>query len=95
MIKLLHGAVICRPFAKQPVLGEKEKKQREIDDVEMCCRFEADDWDAPDFKAVSGPHNWRSYITPQLKDAWPSFTDWQKKVIAHALDAAASHEEWD
>lgn len=95
MMKLLQGAVIHRPSAKQPVLSEKEKKQREIDDVERCCRCETDDWDAPEFKAVLGPHNWRSYITPQLKDVWPSFTEWQRKVIAHALNEAASNEQWD
>lgn len=95
MMKLLQGAVICRPSAKQPVLSEKEKKQRDIDDVEMFCLCEAGGWDTPDFKAASGPHNWRRYITPPLKDAWPSFTEWQKKVIAHALNEAALNEQWD
>ncbi|EAA8198908.1 hypothetical protein GI075_23410 [Salmonella enterica] len=95
MIKLLNGAVIAKPPVKPQSLSEKEKRQRENDDVEHCCRYSADDWKHPDFSAVGGPHNWRNYITPQLKNAWPTFTDWQKKVIAHALDDAALHEEWD
>ncbi|MEY6764119.1 hypothetical protein AB9B48_20980 [Kluyvera ascorbata] len=95
MIKLLQGVVIAKPPAKEKELSQQEKKQRECDDVEFCCRYMADDWSQPDFRGTGGPHNWRNYITPQLEDTWSSFTDWQKKVIAHALDEVASNEDWD
>lgn len=49
-------------------------------------------WDWGQNKAV---HEWRSYVTDEVKAVWPTFTPAQKVAVMRMLDGIASQEEWD
>ena len=54
-----------------------------------------DDWENPKWGERNVVHNWRNYISIQLRNLWDSFNDEQKKAIAcNAMDVA-SNEHWN
>jgi Fe-S cluster biosynthesis and repair protein YggX len=40
-------------------------------------------------------HDWRAYISDELMEAWHTFTDHQKKLIAENAQSMADNEDWD
>jgi hypothetical protein len=40
-------------------------------------------------------HDWRNYISDDLRDIWDTFTDKQKEIIAKNADDQASNEHWE
>lgn len=53
------------------------------------------EWKAPNWKENNRVHNWKNYAPAELIEIWDTFDDYQKKVIAVALDRVASDEHWD
>ena len=51
-------------------------------------------WDLPDFHAKR-MHDWRSYISHELREMWHTFTPEQQAAIARNAQAQADAEEWD
>lgn len=92
-MRLLTGLVIASAPKKPKQPTAEEIQLQQINEIERAASVL--DWQCPDWKAGGFVHNWRTYGTPQLIDLWGELTDWQKKVIAHALDAAADRERWD
>ena len=40
-------------------------------------------------------HDWRNYVNTPLREAWATFTEAQRELIAANADEIASREEWD
>lgn len=40
-------------------------------------------------------HDWRRYISPDMRDSWQEFTDYQKQIIYENAQAIADGEEWE
>lgn len=53
------------------------------------------DQETPDWDSRSRCHDWKNYVTDDLKAIWKSFSPEQKRVVADALQQAADKEEWD
>lgn len=53
------------------------------------------DYLKPDWENTSRVHDWRNYITDQMKSQWDKFSSEQKRMIAEMADEAASGEQWD
>lgn len=49
----------------------------------------------PDWSREWRVHNWRNYITDDLRAMWHTFTDTQKIAIAQMAERQASNEQWD
>lgn len=64
-----------------------------IQSVEIDCM--GLDWKEPDWDEDNRVHNWKNYATAELIEIWNSLHDYQKKVIAVALDRVASNEHWE
>lgn len=55
-----------------------------------------DPWYAnPDWEEGGRVHNWRRYISEELRSIWGSFTLFQRRVIAENAQEQADNEEWD
>lgn len=53
------------------------------------------DWKDPKWAEQHRVHNWRNYISDELRAMWQTFPDEQKRAIAKSAEERASHEEWD
>lgn len=40
-------------------------------------------------------HDWRRYISQDMRDVWYEFTDYQKQIIYENAQAIADAEEWE
>lgn len=49
----------------------------------------------PDFENCQRVHDWKNYISDDLRFIWPTFTDEQKAAIADNADDIANGEEWE
>lgn len=41
------------------------------------------------------PHDWKSYVSYDVRRMWPDFTTKQKMILAECFEEIASREEWD
>lgn len=48
-----------------------------------------------DFTNPGRVHEWRNYISEEVRALWPTFNDEQKIAIARSADDLAGREEWD
>lgn len=53
------------------------------------------DYRDPDWDDHHRVHNWRNYITPDLRLRWSTLPDDLKAILARNADEIASAEEWD
>jgi hypothetical protein len=53
------------------------------------------DLDAPSWDDGGHVHNWKNYISEELRGMWGSFTREQKAAIYRSADETASNENWD
>lgn len=53
------------------------------------------DYINPEWDRVWKVHNWRNYITDELRAMWDTFTPEQKLAIARMAEEQASREEWE
>ena len=49
----------------------------------------------PKFEDAERVHDWRNYVSENLRAIWGTFTDDQKYIIAESFDRIADREEWD
>lgn len=50
-------------------------------------------WDEPIWDEGGKIHNWRNYVSDDVKAQWPSFTNKQKKALYECFDEIADREE--
>lgn len=63
------------------------------DDVEMTSgEWVSPEWPNEYFRYV---HDWRRYISADMRAAWDTFTDDQKRMIFENAEAQADAEEWE
>lgn len=57
------------------------------------------DWDAiyhePNWNEAGRVHDWRNYISDELRAVWHTFTPEQQVLIGENADDIAGNEEWD
>ena len=53
------------------------------------------DYRSPNWDVFTKTHNWRNYISEELRSMWESFTDEQKAAIATNAQEIADREDWD
>lgn len=49
---------------------------------------------SPDWSGGGKVHNWRTYISPEVRKIWDTFTPEQKKVLHQAAEDTAGKEDW-
>lgn len=49
----------------------------------------------PDWDGWGRVHNWRNYISEEVRAMWDTFTDEQKAALYRSAEEAAGMEEWD
>ena len=49
----------------------------------------------PDWTRAERVHDWRNYISDDLRSLWDTFTVAQKLAIARNAEEAAGREHWD
>jgi hypothetical protein len=49
----------------------------------------------PSWSEVSKIHDWKNYVSDDLKSIWITFSDEQRQIIAANFNEMASREEWD
>ena len=54
-----------------------------------------EDWESPDWGNASAGYDWKNYTGESMRELWPTFTNEQKKAIAHDLQETSLHENWD
>lgn len=53
------------------------------------------DFVSPDWNDKRRCHDWRNYISEELREIWETFTLEQKRIIARNAQNIADKEEWD
>jgi hypothetical protein len=53
------------------------------------------DWDAPDWDNPGLIHEWKNYVSKEVRAKWATFSDELKMMLARQADEAAGNEEWD
>lgn len=61
----------------------------------MSTDYTPSDYLAPQWDKYERVHNWRNYVSDEVKEAWDSFTDQQKAMLARMCYVRASMEDWD
>ena len=50
---------------------------------------------SPQWEDAGRAHDWRNYVSDELRAMWDTFTDAQKIAIGRSADESASEEVWD
>lgn len=66
-----------------------------IEDIRTPWGNAPSDWDNPDWEHPTEIHEWKDYISDQVKKLWQSFTSEQKVAIAAQAQDQASREYYD
>ena len=53
------------------------------------------DWNQPDWSKVDKCHDWKNYVSDDLKLIWLEMSGRQRLIIAANMDDIAGREEWD
>lgn len=53
------------------------------------------DWAWPKWNEEDRVHNWRNYVTDDLKEIWETFGENLQKMLACHFEVLASNEDWD
>lgn len=54
-----------------------------------------DDFETPDWDRAGKVHDWRNYVSDEIRAMWPDIPVSLKAAIARQSDAMANLEEWD
>jgi hypothetical protein len=49
----------------------------------------------PQWELARKVHDWRNYVSKEIRAAWFTFTEEQRRMLFRQADEVASHEEWD
>ncbi len=52
-------------------------------------------WAEPDWYARGKVHDWRNYVSKEVRDMWFTFTEVQCQALARQAQKQADKEEWD
>ena len=67
-----------------------------IEHDELCERLNPPmDWSSPDWEVKDKVHNWRNYVSEDVKINWPDLSGRIRLILAANFDEIASREEWD
>lgn len=53
------------------------------------------DWSTPDFANAGRVHEWKNYVSEEIRAMWSSFPDHLKQALARQAEERAECEEWD
>lgn len=53
------------------------------------------DWQSPSWGAAGRVHEWKNYISDEVRAMWHTFTDEQKQAFARQADEIAGREDWE
>ncbi len=62
---------------------------------EMDVGYTPRDWDAPDWDNERRVHDWKNYVSEELRAKWATFSDELKMMLARQAEEQASNEEWE
>jgi hypothetical protein len=51
-------------------------------------------WRFPEWENIGRVHEWRRYISDEVRTMWPTFTDAQQAALYRQANEIASLEEW-
>lgn len=51
--------------------------------------------DYPDFENAKKAHDWRNYVSVELRKSWKTFTLKERRIIYTLANKIALSEEWD
>jgi hypothetical protein len=54
-----------------------------------------EEWNIPDWNGGGKVHNWRNYISEELREMWSTFSLKQKEALFNNAKDVANGEEWD
>lgn len=56
-----------------------------------------EDFESPTWQKIGKvrPHQWKNYVSEDVRRLWQSFNNEQKKALAECFEEIASREEWD
>lgn len=57
--------------------------------------YKGRDFENPDWDAAGRVHDWRNYISDDVRAIWHTFTLEQRRLLAEQADAFADREEWE
>ena len=57
--------------------------------------FKGEDFEIPDWDDCQKVHDWKNYVTKEVRDLWSSFSLEQRKALASNFSDQADLEEWD
>jgi hypothetical protein len=57
--------------------------------------FTPTDWDSPEWNVADRIHNWRNYISEEIRAMWPTLNDRLRRALARQAQVQADKEEWD
>ncbi len=52
------------------------------------------DFKNPEWNEKYRVHNWRNYVTDEVKNEWGNFTKKQKKILSDNFQGIADTEDW-
>ena len=50
---------------------------------------------APDWGAAEEVHDWRNYVSDEVRAIWDTFTPEQRIILGRMFDEMGGREEWD
>jgi len=53
------------------------------------------DWENPKWEDAERVHEWKNYVSAEVRGMWDTFTPEQKQALARSAEECASREEWD
>ena len=53
------------------------------------------DYSSPEWSKRTRVHDWRNYISEEVREMWHTFTDEQKAALARQANIEASMENWE
>jgi hypothetical protein len=54
-----------------------------------------DDWRHPQWQNAQKVHDWRNHVCQEVRDAWLTFTPYQRAIVAANAKHEADNEEWE
>ena len=96
---LEEAARVCEQQAGEPECPERAAycadAIRKLFQAQAADGGPADEYQTPNWGAAGRVHDWRNYVSDELRAMWRTFTPAQQTAIGKNAEEAASREEWD
>ncbi|MEM9354629.1 MAG: recombinase RecA [Pseudomonadota bacterium] len=53
------------------------------------------DWSQPEWGNAGRVHEWKNYVSEEVRSMWAGFTEEQKQALVRQADELAGREDWD